>query len=1375
MTLQTKQFKSLSRKPGQPINTLNPSTSYTTKYSKNSTTSGSSQRSFMSTAARINRRFRLRSNDIEETPLQDANKSNNASSRYIEIETDLNSNRSSDSHIQINNDPNNSNSEKMEIETKHSNSYSLLDSSGEEDQSENRNNNSIGVNTKQSEQSREEQEATNDEVDKSSDGIIIRKNSDILNQTFSIDKIIFRRGDEKQVTDEGKGLQVIFLKTKISVLNMTYKTKLNIPYNRIHDIKVSDNRRGINVSTLLFIIDGSISGITKIALKFKYSLSNENLKQLESFVAHTKHSRKYRARRPTQRESLVYFYTANKWKETNSEEFYKSTLGAASSTTNTNQSPSVMKNDFSSLSRGERSHRTNAQVKYMNEDEEDERANEKMVEENGHVQIADYIPEDEQLYFYPKLKYKFPNKKTFTISHDDFKCLYNENWINDSMLDFLLSYELHVAKETNLLKRHSVELMNSFFFTSLSRPLDNPNDNNYYQNVKTWFKNNDSLFDQDFIIVPVMQDLHWYVIVITNLKQLKTKHLKIQGEEISDENKEFRNKSYSNNEDDLPKPELQDQCESHLNTVNGPDDNSKQKPIKSKTSICTAQICVLDSLRRNHDDAIYYLRRFIIGYANDKFGFCVDMTEIGKRVCVVPQQKNFNDCGVHVLFNIHTMLQNPVLFNNKVLKRPTNRKFLAKALKENEEIFDKRERLYFRDSLRDLLFRLLKNQVEEENGDHMKVGTITVGEQRKIEMELLRDRNQKALEGENSNNDNKLLHSMNTDQSATNESDDDVMIIHVEKKEPVRESEISTPSSSSKEIKPSVKSKGDDIDPSPATVEIGKNKGHSTAATRKSSRLKYNRNESPNYIDYMSESSDNDRYANYSGNTKLKTKKSTSKRSRKPKSYASGCGNEKSSMNMKTALDLESDDSKKVDIKRDNTVRRRGRRKGSTKVHLSEPLSQDSYDGDQIGHEEPNSPIALFDTDDEKHSAPKKQEPQNSNEVQKQSDTKLESLVTKSLEPGTVIKSTENLTKEFNSVSDPEKILDSSSKGVELGKKNQAKTSKSELSILGASGVEKDIDAKDQINTNEHNCKDNLNSGKVSLTKRRLRTSTLATDSQLGVHFNEPITITDHEKGFKDDYLSDNSSVEKNDSIDKPAKSTAYLLESSPIKGDSSSPSDSDTKKCTINDEKNIECPKVGKEALHVTIFSNGSASLMPNVIRKESTVSHSSLALRRRKIKQSSELIAKSDNTTNTVSRRLRSSTPEADVNGDTRMKQKDPSEMVKTQINNYVYKKPRGYSRRNTRNELIITNIVSKTRKRQQPPNADDINDGKVKRLKTISFANASVGSLDDRRDELNATDSRDDRAKGFVQPEEDSQFSLPVDEEPSPVFQSDTVYLG
>ena len=72
----------------------------------------------------------------------------------------------------------------------------------------------------------------------------------------------------------------------------------------------------------------------------------------------------------------------------------------------------------------------------------------------------DYIPYEKPAPFEPDLQYTFPDNKIFRITAKDFATLYNNDWINDAVMDF--AYDIEEAINQGVVNREDVYAFNSF-------------------------------------------------------------------------------------------------------------------------------------------------------------------------------------------------------------------------------------------------------------------------------------------------------------------------------------------------------------------------------------------------------------------------------------------------------------------------------------------------------------------------------------------------------------------------------------------------------------------------------------------------------------------------------------------------------------------------------------------------------------------------------------------------------------------------------------------------------------------------------------------------------------------------------------------------
>ncbi|CCH45269.1 Midasin [Wickerhamomyces ciferrii] len=172
---------------------------------------------------------------------------------------------------------------------------------------------------------------------------------------------------------------------------------------------------------------------------------------------------------------------------------------------------------------------------------------------------------------------------------------------------------------------------------------------NNYDNIKRWVSKID-FSSIKYIIVPINENLHWYCSIIVDFDKVLQKH--------------------------------------------------------DKHSIC--KIYVFDSLKQEHKNILKTFQNFIVNYAKDKFQIDVDPKRIELRTSPVPKQPNFNDCGVHVIYNVFIFLENPDRCLN-FWNRPDHKTF------ELSQFFKRKDREEMRERLRKTLKQLQSEQAPRED------------------------------------------------------------------------------------------------------------------------------------------------------------------------------------------------------------------------------------------------------------------------------------------------------------------------------------------------------------------------------------------------------------------------------------------------------------------------------------------------------------------------------------------------------------------------------------------------------------------------------------------------------------------------------------
>lgn len=110
---------------------------------------------------------------------------------------------------------------------------------------------------------------------------------------------------------------------------------------------------------------------------------------------------------------------------------------------------------------------------------------------------------------YPRI-----GKKRAEVSVEDRDRLREDEFLNDNLIGFYLRFLEDHLQRTNKDVAERTYFFNSYFFATLKkgRGID-------YSAVEKWTRNID-LFSYDYVVVPINQDVHWYVAIICNLPSL---------------------------------------------------------------------------------------------------------------------------------------------------------------------------------------------------------------------------------------------------------------------------------------------------------------------------------------------------------------------------------------------------------------------------------------------------------------------------------------------------------------------------------------------------------------------------------------------------------------------------------------------------------------------------------------------------------------------------------------------------------------------------------------------------------------------------------------------------------------------------------------
>ena len=114
-------------------------------------------------------------------------------------------------------------------------------------------------------------------------------------------------------------------------------------------------------------------------------------------------------------------------------------------------------------------------------------------------------------------------RRRAVVDFADLPRLDNGEFLNDQLIDFYLLYLFDQAK----VPEKKVYIFNTHFFSTLTRRVPGQKGKINYKGVARWTQKED-IFGYDYIVIPINQDIHWYLAIICNVPNI------VRGPEVED-------------------------------------------------------------------------------------------------------------------------------------------------------------------------------------------------------------------------------------------------------------------------------------------------------------------------------------------------------------------------------------------------------------------------------------------------------------------------------------------------------------------------------------------------------------------------------------------------------------------------------------------------------------------------------------------------------------------------------------------------------------------------------------------------------------------------------------------------------------------------
>jgi hypothetical protein len=298
------------------------------------------------------------------------------------------------------------------------------------------------------------------------------------------------------------------------------------------------------------------------------------------------------------------------------------------------------------------------------------------------------------------------------VDFQDIERLDEGEFLNDNLVGYALRrIEEDMAPE----HKSKVHFFNSYFFTSLTSKNGRKAFN--YDAVKKWTKQKD-LFDTPYIVVPINENLHWFVAIICNLPNLVRKpalldddtvdvggtpatsqRSSVQPSPIRDPEEEVPDSQEPakldeqamqqlslgdsgkvsaaasdvlvfDEDNNLVRSALEDEIAQKNGRHGGKKSKKRAAPSLRKYPTDKPTIITLDSFGVGHPGQVSTLKKYVEAEAMDKRSMDAAAAGIqGMTAAGIPAQSNYCDCGLYLVGYVAEFAKDPEGFVNKVLTR----------------------------------------------------------------------------------------------------------------------------------------------------------------------------------------------------------------------------------------------------------------------------------------------------------------------------------------------------------------------------------------------------------------------------------------------------------------------------------------------------------------------------------------------------------------------------------------------------------------------------------------------------------------------------------------------------------------------------------
>jgi Ulp1 family protease len=305
------------------------------------------------------------------------------------------------------------------------------------------------------------------------------------------------------------------------------------------------------------------------------------------------------------------------------------------------------------------------------------------------------------------LVYPKTGKKRETVDFQDLERLDDDEFLNDNLIGFYLRYLEHYLEKERPEIAKKVYFFNSYFYERLTQTQKGTKGINYAA-VQKWTRTVD-IFSRDFVVVPVNENLHWYVAIICNLPNLRRKLADDDDEDDEVESIATSETIRATNGEpsgtgEIPQEQVEEPDGETRSSMAGLSlgDEGKVRPANDDRPIITSDVkpqsspkqkkgpgrrksarrslikidpnkpvvITLDSLGLSRTVTRTTLKDYIVEEGKAKRSLDLERGALeGVTAKGIPTQENYSDCGLFLCAYMEKFVLNPYQFVHDILQR----------------------------------------------------------------------------------------------------------------------------------------------------------------------------------------------------------------------------------------------------------------------------------------------------------------------------------------------------------------------------------------------------------------------------------------------------------------------------------------------------------------------------------------------------------------------------------------------------------------------------------------------------------------------------------------------------------------------------------